>query len=384
MQAVPTNATFLLCVNCAIGVSFATAFISCRRHVNSRLPVWCAAGFLSASFTALVEVVAPLGLPSALISFISYAMLITALTCIVSGLVDHLCQEKLFIPIFLRSFYVVALIWHPAVLLHANRDSLLHSFGYQVPFGIICTTGGIICWQHRQSTWNRVVSLILAATAVQFMAKSALAYFISTGKSVDTYAYSTYASVSQAAGAVLSIGLGIALLAMILFEALTRHLQASQHDFLSGILNRYGFLQWLADNRDLTEKNSYYLAVCDLDRFKDINDTFGHSAGDEVIRRTALFLKDACNHGVVARFGGEEFVMLYQAGSERSAWAEADRIRNGLCSTNLKIGTAEAQVTISIGLTQWRHMERLDDVVCRADSALYRAKGAGRNRVELS
>jgi diguanylate cyclase (GGDEF)-like protein len=123
------------------------------------------------------------------------------------------------------------------------------------------------------------------------------------------------------------------------------------------------------------------LIICDLDRFKQVNDTFGHQAGDEAIKCLAAILKSACRPGdLVARYGGEEFVVLCTDCDNAAATRRAEQIRINLCQMpQLKMGTR--QVTASFGVTEIQPGDTPATMLRRADRALFQAKAKGRNCV---
>jgi diguanylate cyclase (GGDEF)-like protein/PAS domain S-box-containing protein len=123
------------------------------------------------------------------------------------------------------------------------------------------------------------------------------------------------------------------------------------------------------------------LIICDLDRFKQVNDTFGHQAGDEAIKCLAALLKSFCRPGdLVARYGGEEFVVLCSDCDNSVAARRAEQIRIGLCCIpRLKMGSR--QVTASFGVTEIQPGDTPETMLRRADRALFQAKAKGRNCV---
>jgi diguanylate cyclase len=124
------------------------------------------------------------------------------------------------------------------------------------------------------------------------------------------------------------------------------------------------------------------VALVDVDHFKSINDRHGHGIGDEVLKAVAGSLQGSLRAGdQVARYGGEEFLLLLPATSMAQATALAERLRTRLEALQ-SLPAGEPAVTASFGLAAWRAGESAADLVRRADQALYRAKGNGRNRVE--
>jgi diguanylate cyclase (GGDEF)-like protein/PAS domain S-box-containing protein len=123
------------------------------------------------------------------------------------------------------------------------------------------------------------------------------------------------------------------------------------------------------------------LVICDLDRFKQVNDTFGHQAGDEAIKCLASLLKSSCRPGdLVARYGGEEFVVLCADCDNATATRRTEQIRLNLCHMpRLKMGNR--QVTASFGVTEIQPGDTPETMLRRADRALLMAKAKGRNCV---
>jgi diguanylate cyclase (GGDEF)-like protein len=151
-------------------------------------------------------------------------------------------------------------------------------------------------------------------------------------------------------------------------------------DALSGVANRRYFDVRYAEERDRAERYKTPLSclMVDIDRFKAVNDTFGHAVGDQVIQEVARILKKAVRScDFIARYGGEEFVALLPETDLKEARIIAERIRAGV--EELKPPAGIEQVTVSIGVSIGLD-ERL---VERADQALYEAKRNGRNRVEV-
>jgi diguanylate cyclase (GGDEF)-like protein len=128
------------------------------------------------------------------------------------------------------------------------------------------------------------------------------------------------------------------------------------------------------------------VGVADIDRFKSINDSYGHAVGDAVLRAVAAAIcAVARDTDVVARLGGEEFGLIFPNTSLDQASQIAERIRGAIAATRLpQENAAPVDVTISIGLARLNGRHSLADALARADAALYAAKGNGRNRVELN
>jgi len=161
--------------------------------------------------------------------------------------------------------------------------------------------------------------------------------------------------------------------------------EASIRDALTGLYNRY-YMREMAKNlfqrQDREPTLAVDVAVFDIDHFKRINDSLGHDAGDRVLIAIADVLKSNVRGGdVPTRFGGEEFVVLLPVFGEASGRDTADRIRMAVAAKRFDGELGELRVTISAGVARRRRNETLDEVIARADRALYRAKESGRDRV---
>ena len=124
------------------------------------------------------------------------------------------------------------------------------------------------------------------------------------------------------------------------------------------------------------------LLLVDVDHFKNINDTYGHAVGDEVLVGVAERLHECCrDHDVVARWGGEEFLLLLTRTDLAGSLVVAERIRASIAGQPLAASQPELRVTVSLGATQAGEGEALSEGIARADAALYRSKQSGRDRV---
>ncbi len=172
-------------------------------------------------------------------------------------------------------------------------------------------------------------------------------------------------------------------------ETLAEARRDADTDPLTELPNRRAFKRELetAIEECRRQKKPLSLAFCDLDHFKRINDQFGHDAGDRVLRYVARKLRDDFSKiGVVGRFGGEEFVVMLPDHTLKAAHAAMDRCREELASRNLYTASDNSSlgtVTFSGGVTVMSDDDGSAELLRRADEALYRAKGAGRNRVML-
>jgi len=158
------------------------------------------------------------------------------------------------------------------------------------------------------------------------------------------------------------------------------------HDGLTGLLNRRAVLGLLQVEleRAMREKQPLAVLMLDLDHFKEINDRFGHLAGDAVLRDAANRMRNSVrSYDSVGRYGGEEFLVVLPGGNGEAALAQAERLRLAMANEPFSFSGEGQKVTCSIGVTWHRGMTPCDadSLVREADLGLYAAKEAGRNRV---
>lgn len=156
-------------------------------------------------------------------------------------------------------------------------------------------------------------------------------------------------------------------------------------DELTGLLNRRALMQQLEHEYAAARQQGTPLSIVmlDLDAFKALNDRHGHLAGDDALRGVATIVRDCCRSiDHVGRYGGEEIMIILVHADMETAMPVAERMRAAIAATALLHGNGTLHLTASIGVATLLPDERPQDLVARADAALYRAKRAGRNTVE--
>lgn len=169
---------------------------------------------------------------------------------------------------------------------------------------------------------------------------------------------------------------------------LLRSLQyIASHDQLSGLLNRRAFNELSGDLLRRLEKrqDSVGVLMLDIDHFKKINDTWGHAGGDQVLVTFAKIVKGCLRDGdVLGRIGGEEFALVIAANSLDDVRIIAERIRRRFAEEVIAVGAADSvRATVSIGGVFALKAISLEQLLLQADTALYRAKRLGRDRIEV-
>ena len=163
-------------------------------------------------------------------------------------------------------------------------------------------------------------------------------------------------------------------------------LEDSHFDKLTQLKNRMGFYHDFSHrySRFLAEGNTQPMSmfICDIDKFKSVNDTYGHNAGDDVLSMVASIISDTCRDGDCAyRWGGEEFIMLMPDTELKDAILMAETIRMDIMGTTIRSEGVPINVTMSFGCRQFDFSESIEENIRLADEKLYIAKESGRNRV---
>jgi diguanylate cyclase (GGDEF)-like protein len=159
----------------------------------------------------------------------------------------------------------------------------------------------------------------------------------------------------------------------------------AQQDPLTGLNNRRAFYDRTRSLWSQATRHGHHTSVMllDIDLFKQINDVHGHAHGDKVLKAMANVLKQSIRQGdILARWGGEEFIVFLPETSLQEAAALAERLRTAIAGMRVPYATGETAVTASFGVAQKeRGHSTLDALIASADECLYRSKQEGRNRV---
>ncbi|MES2091654.1 MAG: GGDEF domain-containing protein [Pseudomonadota bacterium] len=196
----------------------------------------------------------------------------------------------------------------------------------------------------------------------------------------------TLPSVAMLGGQISSMQDKLRKQKIALEGALARIQDLANRDELTGLPNRRYMLDVLHSRISLFERSgqSFCLAILDLDHFKQVNDVHGHQVGDEVLKtfaqQSAVALRET---DLLARWGGEEFLLLMADSCAPHAAKAIDRIRENLSQVQMTTEAPQLRITFSAGFVQFLSGDTLDSAIERADQALYTAKKNGRNRTVI-
>jgi diguanylate cyclase (GGDEF)-like protein len=282
---------------------------------------------------------------------------------------------------------IAPLVWLTAMRIPAIAGDI--NLRIVVVSSLQCTFVGLMAyelWRERaEPLLSRWPAIILLCTHMVVLSGRSITVMIAPIVSHGQLFRSPVFAVLTFGTVLYTITFAFLLLAMTKERTVLRHKTASLLDSLTGLANRRAFLsdaEALVDAR-LSRSEPLAVLVADLDRFKMINDRFGHAVGDQVLKAFATAVRRGIGaHDLAGRLGGEEFAILLPDAREDAAIELAERIRHAFAQAASEIGGHPVNGTVSIGVAAVRiGTHDLLGLLDRADSALYQAKKAGRDRV---
>ncbi len=159
------------------------------------------------------------------------------------------------------------------------------------------------------------------------------------------------------------------------------------HDPLTGAMNRRAIIASLEKDLERTfrEGTTLGIGLLDIDHFKHVNDTYGHQTGDDVLCELVRTIDSSLRkYDSLGRIGGEEFVVVMPGKAGASCVTQFERLRATIEATKMKSRTGDLSITVSVGVACAHPEANIDDLLAKADEALYQAKSGGRNRVMLA
>ena len=370
----PTVAFIAVCIVALLGLLLVMAWLQQR---DARALAWWGAAYLiGASSLALWGAPQPwIALPSE----VPFAMIFIACGMIWNGV--RLFRGRPLLPI---AAFAGAIVWlalcHLPAFPQGSPDRI--ALGAVVVSVYTFFIAFELSRERRRSLRSRTAAVVVPALhATIFLIPLGLRVF-----TPDVIAAS-WLTVFTLEMMIYAVGTAFIVLLMVKDHHVDIYRHAASTDFLTGLLNRRAFLEnalKLCANRPRGGK-PVTLLMFDLDRFKSINDRFGHAVGDEVIRAFAQVARRSTRAtDIVGRIGGEEFAVIV-AEPMHLALLIAERIRSGFEKDGVTVAGHPIGATVSIGAASSEGLvTNIDALIARADVALYRAKGEGRNRLRVA
>jgi diguanylate cyclase (GGDEF)-like protein len=202
----------------------------------------------------------------------------------------------------------------------------------------------------------------------------------------ETFTSSAWVTVFAIELVLYAVGTVFIIFMLVSERTVSAHKTAASIDPLTGMFNRRGFAEATARmiDREANAGRPVTVMIFDIDHFKSINDRFGHPAGDEVLKLFAAVVTNTLRiTDLAGRIGGEEFAALLPCSMDEALIA-AERVRENFAASGIAVDDAPVDTTVSIGVAGGPAFTELDVLLAAADTALYQAKRAGRNRVQAA
>lgn len=305
---------------------------------------------------------------------------------VVLGIQQHLEQPRWTAAIFLLAIGIGLSIAFVPIM---HESTVLRVSVLTAAYAGFSIVGTVLLWRaddRRLKPYRRAVGVVLMANTLVLIIR---ALYVVYGEHGTSDPAASIVLVPVLLSAVLFyMALNVAL-ALMLFRRKEVHLRfLARHDALTGLLNRYSLDEYAAREiaRSARGENELSLVVLDLDNFKQVNDQHGHAAGDQVLVQAARRLHEVIREGDIAfRVGGEEFLVLLPGAGHEVAPRVAERLRMALVDRPFECLDRSMTVSTSVGVVTFDPLrDDWESLLRRADQALYRAKGMGRNRVEVA
>lgn len=379
-----SSGNYTLYVNIALAALVAAGFIGAYAADRRRKQALCwIAAALSVFADGLVEALIPLLTNFPFAKVATFSLFLLSLTFMAAGIAF---QYKRRFPVrTVTMLYAGSVVLNIAII-NFERNSPVRILFHNAPYIAMLFVGMSFILIAPRKKWLDYLFLAdLAILAAHIALRPMTAAFLGgMGATPAEYLGTRYAAFDQTVMSVLGMGLVALMAATLVRDVFYSLVKTSETDPLSGLLNRRGFLDRAKTFKQAakTGPRPIFLLIADIDYFKSINDRYGHEAGDRVIKAFGDLLTEVATDGSnIARIGGEEFAVMFTAATGSAARLFCENIRNAAALGAADKNRDLPRFTVSIGLASMVAGEPLNDLMRRADLALYRAKQDGRNRV---
>lgn len=299
------------------------------------------------------------------------------------GIATYVGQRPpLWQPLLPAALLMLAMLWFSAI--QPNLILRLQIFSaFAVLFDLWICYLLLLRTPHDIRISCRIAALAFAADGANFLVRMTLPVNLTPDQNIlrtgNPLAY------SYLFGVALALAQCFSLVLLVVERLLVDLRNAARTDGLTGLPNRAALY---ADGEQALQlarqrRKPFALLIFDLDHFKQINDTWGHHAGDMVLQHFSRILCSFTRHGnnLSCRWGGEEFVLAMPGANMAAAMAMAEKLRQSVAATPLVVDGKSIAITTSVGVAFAGGEDDFDQILAQADAALYRAKAEGRNRI---
>ena len=375
---------FIALINPAMALIFAAAFaVLWHAQPQRRYILRLAGGYLAFTAAFLLQYFSPIG--EAASRLMSNGLFVLAAIAISTGALERYSRVPPMRPIvFVAATGFAAFSW----FFFVQPDITWRIYLMNFTLGTIAL---LFATELRKVPDKKPIDWLLLAvmlfSGLSFFPRPIVAIWLEGPyATLDDFNSSLYWITLVFTGSLFLLLFAMTIITAIVLDVMDELRQKSETDLLSGLLNRRGFEAGLHTAfAARTPGTPAALIICDIDRFKSINDRYGHAVGDRVIRHFADCLTGATEgQHAVGRIGGEEFALLLENADAVTARLLAEGIRIAF-STATALGLPNGvQVTASFGIAEVTADETIDDLFRRADQALYLAKNSGRDCVRVA
>lgn len=368
------NFAFLLPVVLTL---FSIAFLVVGRFGNRSAVFW-GAGYLCAALgflAPLLEIIVSVPV----VAMMADAAFLAAFLLYSHGLVTHFEAQRLLGPRLTIAAVAYAGTTYAVLIAGSLRYEL---FINDIACSLLMLVATLSSWRRRRNWVDRAllgaVIFVMLETSVRTIVFFVMAGTLAMGEFIG----SSYAYIMQITSTIGALVLALTALSSVALRIVERHRKAAEEDPLTGLLNRRGFDQFIRERGQAAGREAAII-VADIDWFKSVNDHYGHSTGDDVIREVAALLRTlSWPEAAVARFGGEEFVAYFPNCRLQDAHTLANTVRLALSERDFRSIGIDRAITASFGVAVTAAGDHsIHDAISRADRLLYLAKSSGRNRV---
>lgn len=380
----------------AFAIIMAGAFLLAWLYQRQYRYALCfAAGFFLYAIAALMQV---LGVPNkvGLNGMLTAPLYAACIFLLSKGVLLHAGLKGGDGVYYLISALVVFLVWY---FFYVEQSLFVRIYVQNLGFGLmILMTAVRLGMRHSRRTMDRVLFWAVLLFGLHFFIRMVMTLPVANdlnrieqlgSEGADftvlssMFNSSMFGQVLHFTILIFGFILALAFLAAVVVDIIDDLRHEIAIDTLTGLANRRGFDTRARHLMKTWKGQPFSLVYCDLDHFKQVNDTYGHAAGDRVLQRFGRVLENELRRSdVAARFGGEEFVMLLAGSRLEQAGLIAERLRARLIALRVE-GLEDHVVTASFGVVEVGSQETLDEAIHRADQMAYQAKNSGRDRVCL-